>query len=149
MNRVHLCSALIARGDRVLLVANRYPNQPAPLWNLPGGRQEPGELLTEAIEREVLEETGLHARVGELLYVSESYDGQMQFTNFTFAAQADGEPRLPEHDDHVVAVEWVERSRLREMLSVAVVRDPLLAALEFGRRYSGFHCAGISIEFND
>ncbi|HVA37852.1 MAG TPA: NUDIX domain-containing protein [Candidatus Dormibacteraeota bacterium] len=147
--RVHLCTALIERGGSVLLVANRYPNHAEPLWNLPGGRQEPGELLTETLAREVREETGLEIRVGNLLYVSESYDGETQFTNFTFAAKATGEARLPADDDHVVDVAWVPRSRLHERLTVAVVREPLLAALERGVRYAGYHQAGITIQFND
>ncbi|MDE2572912.1 MAG: NUDIX domain-containing protein [bacterium] len=149
MSRIHLCTALIERGDRVLLVANRYRNHAVPLWNLPGGRQEPGELLTQTLEREVLEETALRIRVGELLYVSESYDGETHFTNFTFRAQAEGEPRPPGDDDHVVDVEWVPRAQLRERIAIAVVREPLLAALESGRRYTGFQHAGVTIIFND
>jgi len=147
--RVHLCTALIERGGSVLLVANRYPNQPAPLWNLPGGRQEPGELLTEALEREVFEETSLRVRVGDLLYVSESYDAETHFTNYTFAAHADGEPRLVEGDRHVVDLAWVPRDELHARLTVDVVREPLLAFLERRRRYAGYHRAGITIQFND
>ena len=149
VTRIHLCTALIERGDAVLLVANRYPNHALPLWNLPGGRQEPGELMHETVERELLEETGLRARVGELLYVSESYDHQTHFTNVTFRAEAEGEPQLPDGDDHVVDVAWVPRGALRERIAVAVVREPLLAALERGRRYAGYHDAGVRIVFND
>lgn len=149
VTRIHLCTALIERDHDVLLVANRYPNHSEPLWNLPGGRQEPGELMHETIERELLEETGLRVRVGELLYVSESYDDQTHFTNFTFRAQAEGDPRTPAHDDHVVEVAWVPRAALRRRIAVAVVREPLLAALEHGQRYAGFHDAGVRIVFND
>ncbi|MFJ8262902.1 NUDIX domain-containing protein [Rummeliibacillus sp. NPDC094406] len=38
---------------------------------LPGGGQEPGETLKEAVVRECIEETGLKVQVGELLFVSE------------------------------------------------------------------------------
>lgn len=34
-------------------------------WSLPGGRVEAGESAAEAVEREVLEETGLVVRAGE------------------------------------------------------------------------------------
>ncbi|TAM60895.1 NUDIX domain-containing protein [bacterium] len=149
VKRIHLCTALIERGDAVLLVANRYLNHAEPLWNLPGGRQEAGELMRETVEREVLEETGVHAQVGDLLYVSESYDGDTHFTNVTFRAQAQGEVRVPARDRHVVEVAWVARAALRERIAVAVVREPLLAALERNQHYSGFHDAGIRIVFND
>lgn len=150
LNRIHLCTALIRRGESILLVASRYPNHPEPLWNLPGGRQAPNELLNQTLEREVREETGIQARCGALLYVSESYDGATQFTNVTFAADALGEPAVPADDAHVVAVEWVPRDAIAALIAVAVVREPLLAYLrgEPGRYY-GYAEAGISIEFFD
>src|SRR3974390_2247791 len=51
-------SAAIFRGGKVLLV--RRARRPAlGIYTLPGGVVEAGETLTEAIAREVLEETGL------------------------------------------------------------------------------------------
>ena len=85
---VHLATGLLEHEGRVLLVASRYPNQPEPLWNLPGGRQQPGELLAETAVREVLEETGLHVEARELAYVSESYDGDVHFLNAIFVVVA-------------------------------------------------------------
>lgn len=38
-------------------------------WYLPAGRMEPGEDISEAAKREVLEETGLHFEVSTLLAV--------------------------------------------------------------------------------
>jgi 8-oxo-dGTP diphosphatase len=49
---------------RVLLVERGRPPH-AGSWTLPGGKVEPGESLAEAIQREVLEETGLEVRVLE------------------------------------------------------------------------------------
>lgn len=81
---VHLAAGILIRDGRLLLVASRYPNHPQPLWNLPGGRQLPAELLEETIVREVLEETGIAVTPGEVAYVSESYDGDEHFLNVTF-----------------------------------------------------------------
>jgi ADP-ribose pyrophosphatase YjhB (NUDIX family) len=147
-----LCTGILERDGRILLVASRYPNHAKPLWNLPGGRQRHGELLEESLTREFREETGLTIATGELLYVSESYDGATgtHFLNFTFAVRAQGEPRAAEDDAHVVGLEWVARDRVESRLPVAVVREPLLAYLGGdGRRYFGFGEAGITIEFAD
>ncbi|MCL2225122.1 MAG: NUDIX domain-containing protein [Defluviitaleaceae bacterium] len=40
-------------------------------YNLPGGGVEKGELIREAVVREVMEETGISVDVGEMLYVLE------------------------------------------------------------------------------
>ena len=38
-------------------------------WYLPAGRMEPGEDISEAAQREVLEETGLHFQLTTLLMI--------------------------------------------------------------------------------
>lgn len=147
---INLATALVRRAGRVLLVASRYPNHPQPLWNLPGGRQQPGELLAGTAVRELEEETGLRGRIRELCYVSESYDGTTHFINTTFAVDADGEVQPPHVEgDHVVDSAWVPVGSLAEHLRVAVVREPLLAYLRSGQRYAGYAEAGITIEFPD
>jgi len=41
-------------------------------WSVPGGYMEPGESVTEACAREVMEETGMRVRVGQLVAVYNS-----------------------------------------------------------------------------
>jgi ADP-ribose pyrophosphatase YjhB (NUDIX family) len=159
---IHLATGIAVRDERLLMVASRYPNQPEPLWNLPGGRQQPGELLVETVVREFYEETHLHVRAGALAYVSESYDGDQHFLNATFlvevvsvssfdCAQDDTGRRQDDTGpgDHVVAVEWVPLDAVSERIAVRVVREPLVAYLEGRgeRRYAGYHDAGITIEW--
>jgi len=38
-------------------------------WCLPGGRVDPGEDILSTLTREIIEETGVKPKVGELLYV--------------------------------------------------------------------------------
>ncbi|MDP9017559.1 MAG: NUDIX hydrolase [Candidatus Eremiobacteraeota bacterium] len=150
MQRIHLCTGVLKCRESILLVASRYKNHPEPLWNLPGGRQEAGELLPQTLQREFLEETGLSIEVGALLYVSESYDGTQQFTNTTFSVTALGEPKASSGDAHVVAVEWVAISDVASRVSAKVVREPLESHLSGSqRRYFGYADAEISIVFAD
>ena len=53
-------------GDKLLLI--RRANPPGQgYWSRPGGHVEPGETWQEAVEREVLEETGLRATCGRFV----------------------------------------------------------------------------------
>jgi 8-oxo-dGTP diphosphatase len=146
---IFLATGILIRDDALLLVASRYANQPQPLWNLPGGRQEHGELLRDTVVREVFEETGLQARAREFAYLSESYDGGVHILNATFVIEAEGEPHAPSGGDHVTEVAWVPLSRVEPRIAVRVVREPLLAYLrgDLVARYAGYPDAGITIRW--
>ena len=150
--RIHLCTGLLERDGRILVVANRYPNLPDLLWGLPGGRQEPLETADRTVEREFAEETGLAVKVLDLVYVAESFDAatETQFTAFCFRVAGDGEPVLPADDLHVRAVRWVTREELDALLKLRVVREPLFGYFADPRpRYYGFAESGITIAFAD
>jgi 8-oxo-dGTP diphosphatase len=63
--------AVIIADERVLIV-QRASNPRRGEWTVPGGLVELGETLRAAVEREVLEETGLVAKTGPLLDVFDS-----------------------------------------------------------------------------
>ncbi|MFF2546644.1 NUDIX domain-containing protein [Kitasatospora sp. NPDC058063] len=58
----------IAVRDGQMLLLNQDTEGPR-TWSLPGGKVEDGETLTQALRREMREETGLDVEVGRLLYV--------------------------------------------------------------------------------
>ena len=90
--------AVVWRGDRVLLIRRGKPPR-AGQWSLPGGAQQLGETLREAITREVREETGLELAELRLLttvdLIEREPDGRVRYhytlVDFTAEAPA-GEP---------------------------------------------------------
>jgi 8-oxo-dGTP diphosphatase len=61
--------AVIVRDSRVLLSRLAPYLTPTERWTLPGGGVEFGEHPREAVIRELYEETGLHAQVGEQAWI--------------------------------------------------------------------------------
>jgi ADP-ribose pyrophosphatase YjhB (NUDIX family) len=152
MQRIHLCTGILERDGRILLVASRYRNHPQPLWNLPGGRQEPYELLEDALRREFDEEVSLPIAIERIAYVAESFDrsAETHFTNVAFVVRSSGEPQLRSGDIHAVDFAWVPRDEIAQRLIAPVVRIPLTGYLGgIDRTYYGFADAGITIQFND
>jgi 8-oxo-dGTP diphosphatase len=54
----HVAAAIVRRGDEVVLVLQGARGE-EPFWSLPGGVVDEGELVPEALAREVHEEAGL------------------------------------------------------------------------------------------
>lgn len=115
------------RGNEVLLVRRGKP----PLegeWSLPGGRIEFGETAIDAARRELLEETGVHARIGPLLDVVDAIFGDANDQHASHhvlidfaAAWLDGEPEAADDvtearffpaDDAIAAVRWPQTKRI-------------------------------------
>jgi ADP-ribose pyrophosphatase YjhB (NUDIX family) len=109
--------AVVQRGESTLFVGNDrlIGGRTVRTWDLPGGRVEPGELIGEALVRELREETGLQV-VGEprLLFVQEGARCRAgrrvhAWRSFFFAVDAVGEP-VAGHE--VRAVRWLQRDEM-------------------------------------
>ena len=109
-----VAAALLFHEGR-LLICQRAAAGPFPdRWEFPGGKVEPGEDPKEALRRELLEELGISAEIGEevwrtehqypghppirlLFYSVESYSGELEnriFQQVLWAAPQD----LPQYD---------------------------------------------------
>lgn len=67
MNPPEVCVGAIVVDEDDLLLIRRGRGAAQGEWSIPGGRVEPGELLAEAVVRELLEETGLEGICEDLV----------------------------------------------------------------------------------
>jgi 8-oxo-dGTP diphosphatase len=119
---------------RVLLIQRGRPPGVG-LWTVPGGRVELGETLAGAVEREVLEETGLRVECGALVEVVERItvegDATWHYVILDFLARvASGD--LAKGDDAADA-RWFAIDELDR----APLTEGLLPVIDKARRLSG------------
>jgi ADP-ribose pyrophosphatase YjhB (NUDIX family) len=110
--------AVVWRGERVLLIRRGRPPRLGQ-WSLPGGAQQVGETLEDAIRREVREETGLELSSLSFLATVDLIDHDPEggvryhYTLLDYTAEAlDGEP-VP--GDDAAATAWFGLSELAEL----------------------------------
>ncbi|MBW8751782.1 MAG: NUDIX domain-containing protein [Propionibacteriales bacterium] len=135
--------AVIIRDDHVLLSRLAPYLAPTERWTLPGGGIEFGEHPRDAVVREVHEETGLDARVGEQAWIDSALIAGAAGQRHAVRIVYDGwvgpdapEPRVVETDGSTVDARW---HRLDDVLSgrvpvVQLVTDALAAHLPAKRQ---------------
>jgi 8-oxo-dGTP diphosphatase len=107
---VVVVAAVIERDGRILIGQRKAGGRHPLKWEFPGGKVEPGEEPRAALVRELREELGIGASIGELL---DSYDVRYAdgpLTRLLFYAVTDFAPE-PRNLDFAQIV-WEERSRL-------------------------------------
>lgn len=120
-----VAAALIVR-NRKILICQRTRHQPMPLkWEFPGGKIEHGEHPTVALRRELDEELGIQARIGdEVARIQHQYArGGAVELRFFVVREFEGEPENRIFRD----IQWVARTRLPEFdfleADLELVRD--------------------------
>jgi 8-oxo-dGTP pyrophosphatase MutT (NUDIX family) len=138
----HVCAGgvvyrRVGSGCEVLLIQDRFGR-----WALPKGHVEAGETAAKAAEREVREETGVAAVVGESLgqtvHTMPGTDGDAEKVVHYFLMATEPEARAAAQPaEGVLAVRWLPPSKaaaaagygnLRALLAVAAARLDVLVA---------------------
>jgi 8-oxo-dGTP diphosphatase len=120
-------SALITDPNSSLILLIRSPRRG---WEFPGGQVEEGESLTEALIREVHEETGVDVSVGPLAGVYSNIRSSIVMFGFLCTWTGGGEPTTSSES---VEVEWVTP----EEAQIRVVRPPLKDRLQDMLEFTG------------
>jgi len=115
--------AVCWRGDEVLLIRRgRAPRLGE--WSIPGGKVERGETLQDAVLRELLEETGVQARIGELLAVYEIIEPRFHYVLIDYSAEwVSGEPVA---GDDAIEARFMPFDEAMALINQADIRDVLL-----------------------
>ncbi|MGZ4833194.1 MAG: (deoxy)nucleoside triphosphate pyrophosphohydrolase [Terriglobales bacterium] len=107
-----VAAAFILQHDKIL-ICQRTRHQPFPLkWEFPGGKIEPGEQPRDALRRELEEELGIDARIGdEVRRIQHTYSrGGTVELRFFLVQEYDGEIENRIFKD----VRWVSRQELSD-----------------------------------
>ncbi len=96
-------AAAIERDGRYLAARRTKPDWAAGRWEFPGGKVEPGETESVALEREIREELGVGIAVGERVPGEWPLHDDLVLHLYV-ATLLEGEPRPLDHHDRI---RWV------------------------------------------
>jgi 8-oxo-dGTP diphosphatase len=103
-------AALIWQGKKLLVCQRRKTGSFPGKWEFPGGKAEPGESPAAALERELFEELGIHARIGKkVAEIDHRYPGRRPVHLVFFSVVAfEGVPENRVFEE----IRWVEAADL-------------------------------------
>jgi len=153
------CGAVVLRDDKALLI-QRGLNPNRGDWQIPGGYVEADEVIIDAVEREVLEESGVTARVTDVIGMRHASGPPTANIYVVFRLQAlSGEPMFDGHETigagyfslaEMAAMErvqslsiWAIQQALNTPVGAGFKPDPTNPAALIGPGRSLFGLAGV------
>ncbi|MHB8764301.1 MAG: (deoxy)nucleoside triphosphate pyrophosphohydrolase [Deferrisomatales bacterium] len=125
---VRVTAAVIERGGQILIAKRRPGDRMAGCWEFPGGKVEPGEDPRDCLVRELHEEFGVTAAVGELLVSHVHHYPHVAIELLSYrATHLAGAFELRDHDE----LRWVSPEAMDE-LPFAPADLPTVAFLQQG-----------------
>ena len=119
-------AALIDPSGRVLLQLRAAGRQHAGLWEFPGGKQEAGEAIENALVRELAEELGIAADPADLHFLASAADPAAGVVIFLYTCRVwRGEPVCLDAE----MFDWFTPSQF-DRLAMPPLDRPLAAALK-------------------
>ena len=112
-----IVAGFIEQDGKLLVIRERPADLPAdhdPVINQPAGHVEKGEALTDAVTREVLEETGYHVRPVELVGVHQSTRPTREHMAiyFLFRCELKDETQGPIEAPEIVETLWLTQDEI-------------------------------------
>jgi mutator protein MutT len=101
-------AAILERDGRILVTRRLKGTHLEGVWEFPGGKCEPGETLTACLVRELAEELGITASIGEELFTTaHAYEDRIVELHFLACTTDDNPVALLGQE-----MKWVSREEL-------------------------------------
>ncbi|GAB4037140.1 NUDIX domain-containing protein [Spirosoma gilvum] len=118
--RFRVCG-LCREGDRLLMVRHRGIGPANMFWCPPGGGVQFNETAPEALVREILEETGLDADIGGMLFVNEFLQPPLHAVELFFDVTVKGgtlqqglDPEMSPDEQIIDEVKWMTFDEIKQ-----------------------------------
>ncbi len=129
---ITIFSGVVLKDNQVLMTLRDEEECPDAhmKWEFPGGKCDFGETPEQSVEREIFEETGVTAKVRQLLpYVQTcywDYDwGKQQTFCFVFVCDFIKQEEPKERDHHIAKIEWKDLKDIPNLPSLPGTNEVL------------------------
>ena len=108
-------AALIVHNHHLLTL--KYSYSKGNIYALPGGNLEFGEELAAALERELLEEITLKAKVGNIRFIAEVFNENVNTIHFVFEVLSyEGVPTLNPSETTAEEIVWLPLQNIQDFM---------------------------------